>query len=1197
MNPKPDRLSFFPEFALLPPKGKKEIFVALRAGGEERIDELARVLAYGAPTTGNLFMQVLASVQVPKVVCNKSHFHFPITYTGKISDDKFVLKMRNIAGLAAPLRWRLPEKDVAPLFVTLTPMVDGVPIAPAGDESGDETLALKPDFSSYMDVIRPESAIELEVRVTPQVQLRARESRETRVDVMVEIAGVPLPLRITVTAVVFGLEVDYLVRSPEEEQPFPDIPYLRLPRSILTEKQLRSTHCHPVFKELVELPAGTFGGRSQGIGTRSQTATRTATLSTSLKTRSGTASAARSASGASGSALTSSSSARRRQEQFNSGPTLDSKALDFGQMPLLAKRHLRLILYNRTGIPANWTAHMGKYKAYVPPSSPKKKILSLAGGTGAGSLTDSPTAAPMDASAAASTFSAQPQGKLILDDKHESQVFSSAMGIEYAQQKLSKEAGSLNLKYGLGFAVALEPSQGRLEGFGVQVIDCYCYSDLPGTMTDHVHIRIGSLPEFLVDAKVVSVGNPLYLVPLQIGLNLNEEPEEQRESEYPELSFGTLVLADRTTRRRLRLGNLSSANIDVEWRFVKQKMLEDPDNRAGLSAMVLADEEAAGGKDDCRWTVMGVDPDPEVHEPFSIMPKRFTVKKHSVADFQTKLRTDHVGKYHYKLVGVGRYSKTPSTAPSSSSEVEGLGATTGVAADTEELVLPLKPPKNEETAMVEQLPELELENLADSDSDNSEQALDDMTSNAAKTATSLFEEEDKPRARILVGDSAASSSTSRGQRKKPKKKEIPQSFVQQVVSTVSVECNGECVIPTLHLDKKLNPSYAEPVVKFFYQTLNPIPNLHTKNRVGAIVVGGGNLDPAPGIALGLIRKVSFTQEIPSFVHCRFRIAQGRFRILKLELPGRQAILGPFLTKQQETDDHFKVCLKPRDVATLLIEFVPPKTWENASSKSYGELYIEYPTEQQDTGRQDAEEQLVGLVQASVTSSGGSLTGSSGTGGSTAKQSWQRATSAVKYPFHPPQIVRLEGVAKKPDLRLEIIPLVATEPPTPIPSETPPWGAQPPPVIEFKFTHVEATMQRKRHFVLTNHTNVVAKWKLFHVKAPTKNNNDKYTVREREEQSVDDPTAFKFDIVEGTLCGPSQRSRLLPIGPALPVAWGHEDAELYEPQKVEVTFLPKLARLYRCEFRLQVEGGNPVSFVCMGGGSYDEEDDVMELLEA
>ena len=99
------------------------------------------------------------------------------------------------------------------------------------------------------------------------------------------------------------------------------------------------------------------------------------------------------------------------------------------------------------------------------------------------------------------------------------------------------------------------------------------------------------------------------------------------------------------------------------------------------------------------------------------------------------------------------------------------------------------------------------------------------------------------------------------------------------------------------------------------------------------------------------------------------------------------------------------------------------------------------------------------------------------------------------------------------------------------------------------------MTRKRRFVISNITNVMGKWKLFHVKwtepkmSTTLNEAglEKYpNVRERENRSVDEPKAWKFNITGGCICGPSHAARGgdLPLGPALPHSVPHEDTHMY-----------------------------------------------------
>ena len=51
------------------------------------------------------------------------------------------------------------------------------------------------------------------------------------------------------------------------------------------------------------------------------------------------------------------------------------------------------------------------------------------------------------------------------------------------------------------------------------------------------------------------------------------------------------------------------------------------------------------------------------------------------------------------------------------------------------------------------------------------------------------------------------------------------------------------------------------------------------------------------------------------------------------------------------------------------------------------------------------------------------------------------------------------------------------------------------------------------------------------------------------------------------------------------------------QQVKISFRPKKNELYKCRFRVQVESGLSVDFICRGCGSYDEEDDSLDFHEA
>merc|ERR1711924_345724 len=128
-----------------------------------------------------------------------------------------------------------------------------------------------------------------------------------------------------------------------------------------------------------------------------------------------------------------------------------------------------------------------------------------------------------------------------------------------------------------------------------------------------------------------------------------------------------------------------------------------------------------------------------------------------------------------------------------------------------------------------------------------------------------------------------------------------------------------------------------------------------------------------------------------------------------------------------------------------------------------------------------------------------------------------------------------------------------------------------------------------------------------------------TCREDEDhRALDVKEAFEFDVSEGEIMGPSKerttvvtrdldpdlrrymnaQDRNTVIFPKVKSkAPTHHDAERFEPTKVKITFKPERNELYKCRFRIQIDGGKAMDFICRGCGSYDESDDIMELREA
>merc|ERR1719191_423687 len=122
-----------------------------------------------------------------------------------------------------------------------------------------------------------------------------------------------------------------------------------------------------------------------------------------------------------------------------------------------------------------------------------------------------------------------------------------------------KQQGTVALKMGRGFAVKAEPSNDWLQPFSTAVITLKCFSDIPGKMEDELVVTVRELQghseggNYRIPIRLASHGNPLYLPDQQIGLSKLEEP--------PRLLCGTMVPAEKYTKRHFKVGNNSSTPI------------------------------------------------------------------------------------------------------------------------------------------------------------------------------------------------------------------------------------------------------------------------------------------------------------------------------------------------------------------------------------------------------------------------------------------------------------------------------------------------------------------------------------------------------------------------------------------------------------------------------------------------------------
>eukprot|EP00397_Hematodinium_sp_SG-2012_P000804 GEMP01000805.1.p1 GENE.GEMP01000805.1~~GEMP01000805.1.p1 ORF type:complete len:1988 (+),score=560.46 GEMP01000805.1:41-6004(+) len=359
------------------------------------------------------------------------------------------------------------------------------------------------------------------------------------------------------------------------------------------------------------------------------------------------------------------------------------------------------------------------------------------------------------------------------------------------------------------------------------------------------------------------------------------------------------------------------------------------------------------------------------------------------------------------------------------------------------------------------------------------------------------------------------------------------------LSTTVIDVRGECIIPKLTIDKRIHETYGMPVVKY-YKTSVPDPDIR---RVpdprfpgvapGPVVVGGGMSDPARGIVAARMRSILFVNNYRCPLYTRLRVDSGPFKICRVE----QVTEWP---QKKAADGVFTKVLEWKQQMEVWVEFEAPhwSKWEGHEQTYTGELVVEYPHDQSD---------VASIVQEES------------------------------------QKVKLVAVCRKPKLTIDLVTIAE-------PYSVPPPINENVVVVEFFRVHVQALIEVKRRIVLRNETNVLAHWKVFHVER-------KVGRRASESDSLDHGDVFAFGQSEGTLYGPSLPYRCLPLGPALEHYLPHDDTDEYRPLFIQVAFHPKKDAEYMSRFRFQVQGGASVDIICHGHGSYREEDDIMELVEA
>jgi len=543
--------------------------------------------------------------------------------------------------------------------------------------------------------------------------------------------------------------------------------------------------------------------------------------------------------------------------------------------------------------------------------------------------------------------------------------------------------------------------------------------------------------------------------------------------------------------------------------------------------------------------------------PVKIEPEEALLPVQGTATFTVTLlasraTTTSEGHYQYRLIGEGRYAEDPEKRH----EVEASPPAQLVISEmTQKPRIEASPVKASRQAQgVANLPDIKLDDADLHDDDSDIEDIPGGNRNLEKTQD--------------LGERSSSKDV-----------------VQGIISTLTVDCIGDCIVPRLIVDKKCDHEIQEfgegderevPVFKFVHSAGAPKDDKQ-RTIAGVSLLGKAGGTPHQGIQSSCIREVTLANENACPIYCRFH-TEGFFRIKSVDQAGKKTVVPlvvekpskktrPKENEQTPADPLRQLFVVPRrSTITLLVEFVPslvPKaTWTNNIEHIFrGDIVVEYPRDE------SMPDTIVDL-----------------------------------------QRVHLLAASRKPSIRLNLIPITTLDGllEQHMRADLTIGPDRPPLMIEFGFVHVESAIARCRSILLSSETNILAKWRIFHVGHKRRGSAGPGT-KDGEEFALDDREAFSFDVSDGELQGPSKDGLVpgsdvrmpswCPMTPALPKRLAHVDAWQFDPKKVVITFKPKKNEVYKCRFRMQVDEGRSVDFICRGNGSYNEEDDSMEFQEA
>ncbi|ETV68555.1 hypothetical protein H257_15541 [Aphanomyces astaci] len=257
--------------------------------------------------------------------------------------------------------------------------------------------------------------------------------------------------------------------------------------------------------------------------------------------------------------------------------------LHFGEhVPLFARKSLRLLIRNHSGIPAKLSLEARKYNTTLP---------------------DNATIPPQ-------ASSLEPRDK----------AFQSESGRQYKSNQANVHQDRMLLSAGLGVALLCAPSTVSIAPWEQTVVTVTALNNMSGRYVDDIVVKLDTMPPVRLSATINVVGCPLSINPNCVGLRMHHDPR------FPLLEFGILPLQADIVTRKVQVINTGPIPAKVTWKLAEYR---DPDAVERVVDVTVA----VGPRNlvDVRIR-LHVQKD-DIAVPFTVEPMERVIAKHDHANF------------------------------------------------------------------------------------------------------------------------------------------------------------------------------------------------------------------------------------------------------------------------------------------------------------------------------------------------------------------------------------------------------------------------------------------------------------------------------------------------------------------------------------------------------------------------------------